>query len=278
MLKRHGTSNNGRQTKDALIMKELIDSIKSNVSNRIRNPFLGTLTFVYVYKNWEFFYALATLPTSEHIDKRIASIKPLFAKAISWDSILLVIGVTIGVFLASNVLLALSRLVVLFFSKKVNPRIDKVTDDKSIVSRNLYDEATNKISTLVERLEAEHKMVTSLRDERDTLQEKVLSILKEEPQKMENQTVSPIKTDAPKEVSNPLFEKLYMFIQNKSFGPAFETTIRFIRMDHPLPRNELVDELIKYSFICRNPKVLLSDHYIFTEEGNKFVQYYVLKK
>lgn len=260
-------------------MQELIDSIKSSVSNRIRNPFLGTLTLVYLYKNWEFFYALATLPATEPIDKRIASIQPLFAKAISLDNIIIVLGVTIGVFLSSYVLLSISRLVILFFSKMVNPRIDKFTDDKSIVSRSLYDASLTTIKDLEERLEKEHNVVTSLRDERDQLQEKVLSSRTVEPQKDDHSNNSHLKTKSLDKASkNPLFDKLYNYIQLNSLGPDFLEIIRTIRTGKLLARNKLVDELINYSFIQRNPKSLASDSYIFTNEGNEFVQYYVIKK
>lgn len=56
------------------MIRDIIDSLKDNIIKRVKNPFLGTFTVVFILKNWELFYSLLVFDQAENRISRIETI------------------------------------------------------------------------------------------------------------------------------------------------------------------------------------------------------------
>lgn len=267
------------------MVKEIWDSLKHSINNRIRNPFLGTLSIVYLLHNWQFFYLLLTFDKDISYDKRIETLKPLIENSIKLENILYVILITFIVLLFSYSCLSLSQLIILIFQKKINPRIDKLTDDKSIITKKIYDQAIKELKELREKYEDEYNQIIQLRNERNQLQEQLLLVKKENDsinEPMKKELTKKKDFSVPKSEENKIFPKLFNKIITSNWYDGFEEIINNVRNLKRINTNSpLVKELVNFEIVKLNTKYGVKDDFViydFTDIGNQFVQYYVLNR
>lgn len=75
---------------------DLFGSLKENIVKRVKNPFLGTFSIVFIIKNWQLFYSLLVFD-NESRESRITILENYISNCTFWG-----ITGTLAVFLEST--------------------------------------------------------------------------------------------------------------------------------------------------------------------------------
>lgn len=154
----------------------MFSSIKANLNQKTTNPFLGTFVIIWIIRNWEFVYSIFNFDPDCELVERLAIIQTYFIKY-GFLEILITVGYSVLVLVATYVMINLSRLIINFFEKKITPYIYKITDPNSIVLKEVHDQAIEKITKLDEKYQAERRLKADVQDEYDLLEKKYNEML-----------------------------------------------------------------------------------------------------
>jgi len=262
---------------------EIFNALRSNMKSKIRNPFLGTLTLVFIIKNWDLFYSLFTLDKKIDLSIRLLTLAPLIKAAFSLSSLGCVILCTITAFVISYFMIVISQFFLLFINRKVYPQIEKITDRNSIVTRERFDQIKNDNILSSNKIEELQNELIKLRKERDELQNKFIEST-QEPSSLwednENGAEAQRGTDNP---NNKLFEKFITSLKKENLYDKFSYVITGIRgAQQFLPSDVLIEKLLEYGFIEIDPpnNTFGSNEkaYKFTKIGDDLIHYYLISK
>lgn len=150
-----------------------IGSIRDNFTKKVRNPFFGTLTVVFVLKNWQLFYSLLLFDSHELRSSRIEIIEKyietaggnwIFVKAVCW---------TFAILIISYILQGLGALISNFYDSIIHPWIISIaTKGVSVVTKDKYELEVQKNKVLEDRLKEEREKRYSVESELDRIEKK----------------------------------------------------------------------------------------------------------
>lgn len=155
------------------MIKDFLISFKDNIKKKTSNPFLGTYAIVWIVRNWELIYSLFNFDSNINRIKKIEIIKTYYSDKSFIHDLLINILWAFGVLILTFALVNLSRLIVNLYEKRLTPYIYKVTDSKSIVLKEIYNQLESEKEILEGKLEKERESKNKLQIEIASLEEKM---------------------------------------------------------------------------------------------------------
>lgn len=151
------------------MVKELFLSLKNNINEKTRNPFLGTYVIVWSIRNWEFIFTLFNFDDKTTLEEKKKLIQEYFNNNSFIPNILENILWTIGALISTYLLLNFSRLIINLSDKKLTPYIYKITDKSTIVLKSTFE------TLKVEKNDLEDK-ISKLRADKGSLSVEISSL------------------------------------------------------------------------------------------------------
>lgn len=153
------------------MVKDLWDSFKDNIKQRVTNPFLGTYIIVWLAHNWEVVYSFFYFDKDWNLEKKLNYFKDYWEdKSFFWN-LMCVAAITVGILIITYFFLAISRYIANSFENRVVPFIQKISKGK-IVTSEVYQIALDKIFNLESKVEAERKAKNEAIAERDEFEKR----------------------------------------------------------------------------------------------------------
>ncbi len=119
---------------------EIFSSTHDYIKSKLVNPFLGTLIFVWLVRNWLLIYSLFTFDDNFGWKEKTEFIQRYFeAKDLAheiWTN-LWISGV---LFISSFIILALTRYITNLYEFKLLPIVYKYSEDKNLVTKERFDQ------------------------------------------------------------------------------------------------------------------------------------------
>jgi hypothetical protein len=159
------------------MIKDIILSFKENIKQKTTNPFFGTLILVWVIHNWELIYTFFNFESTKNLKDRIDYLSNYFSTIPFIKNLLLCIGITFAVLIATYVFLNFSRLIINIFEKKLTPWIYKITDKSSVVLKEDYQLVQAERNQLFTKVEEEKTAKLKAQGEVTKLEEKISELL-----------------------------------------------------------------------------------------------------
>jgi len=119
------------------MISDFLNNLKDYADTRLKNPFLGTLVLVWIFRNFEFLYALFNFEEDVTLRQRIDYIRRYFQHYDFWHCMESV-GIAFGLMALSFILLLFARALTNGYSIVLNYLNDK-TDKGSVVSRKEFE-------------------------------------------------------------------------------------------------------------------------------------------
>ncbi|MGL5561510.1 MAG: hypothetical protein ACRDCN_02660 [Tannerellaceae bacterium] len=138
---------------------DIFGSLKENLNKKVRNPFFGTLTIVFVLQNWQLFYSLLFFDSSDNRTVRIDIIESYITqKGGTTKMFLLAVLCSFIVMTISYSLLNASAFISNFFDARVHPWIVSLaTKEAKIVTKEKYELLAGRYAKLENQLDDERK-------------------------------------------------------------------------------------------------------------------------
>jgi hypothetical protein len=139
------------------MIKDFLISFRDNFKEKTRNPFLGTYLIVWIILNWELIYTLFNFDDNYKLENKIAFIKTYYTEQSFVGNLFKTVLWAFGLLILTYLLLALSRLITNFSEKQITPWIYKITDSKSIVLKETYENLRTENTRIEAKLEKERE-------------------------------------------------------------------------------------------------------------------------
>jgi hypothetical protein len=220
------------------MIKDFLISFKDNFNEKTRNPFLGTYLIVWLIRNWELVYSLFNFNKNQNLEDKVKFIKTYYENNEFLYNLWVNTYWAFGLLTVTYILLNLSRLITNFSEKKLTPWIYKITDSKSIVTKDVYDNLIVENNRLEQKVEKERESKNRLQIEITKLEQKIDelnkfpetdTVLSENINTLDNEVdilFDKIKTKkwfSEYLSANSLINKNeYNWVSNKSIGEPFE--------------------------------------------------------
>ena len=158
------------------MIKDFLVSFKDNLSDKTKNPFLGTYLLVWIVRNWELIYSLFNFDKTFTLKQKVNFISNYYKTNNFIENLFTNIYWAFGLLLLTYTLLNISRLIVNFFEKKLTPWIYKITDESSIVLKSEYDRVRMERDDLQTRLDLERESKSRLENRIKNLEAEIINI------------------------------------------------------------------------------------------------------
>lgn len=264
------------------MVKELLVSFKDNLKSKTTNPFFGTLIVVWLFHNYQFVYTIFTFEKSKLPGSRLNYISSLLEPDKFLPNLAWCIGYAVIVLIATYILLNFSRLIVYLFDKKLTPWIKKITDSKSIVDKEKYDQEVKEKDRLQSRFDQEHEARLKLLTDYEKLDEKYKNLLEtnnilseklteEEGKGKKQSTVDELKPMSEK--ASALFDKFKPYLNDKKIVKQFkEVSIEILKTNWVSAAKDYNDLLIKGLIEVKNKDSNNNIKYSLTSRGTTFLE------
>lgn len=120
------------------MVKEIYESIKVDVRDKSRNPFIGAFILVWTIRNWEAVYSFFAFDKGLSREERIAILKSYFTGYDVWE-VFVTIGFALLAIIVSYSLLNITRAIVNLFEKRITPKILEATGFNDVVPIDDYN-------------------------------------------------------------------------------------------------------------------------------------------
>jgi len=264
------------------MIKDLLVSFKDNIKSKTANPFFGTLIVVWLFHNYKFVYTIFNFRSSTGLDDRITFLGTYLESEIFIPNMLWCIGYAILVLIATYMLMNFSRLIVYSFDKKVTPWIKKITDSKSIVSKDEYERQKLEFERVQHRFDQEHEARLKLLTDYEKLDEKYKNILEansvlaEKLNEEEAKGRKYNKEDEMKPMSDKataLFDKFKPYLNDKEIVKQFkDLSLEILQTNWVSSSYDFNILLVKGLVKVQNKSELEGVKYGFTPKGQTFLE------
>lgn len=288
------------------MVKEVWDSFKDNIKERVTNPFLGTYLLVWIVHNWRVVYAFLNFDKDYKLQNKIDYFNKYWTEHSFIWNLLGVALITVGVLIITYLFLALSRFLSSSFENIIIPFVYKLSKGKT-VTYETYQKELNRVVVLESRVEEERKLKNQALSERDSI-ENLYSKLLEEKNSFEK-TREEVRQEQEKLIQGKdelraereqLIKERNKFIQDQEkiedvfknpnastkrdysqtinsvkdsirLHQLEETMLDILKGFHFIASNESIDYLLKQGFIQLGNKTRNNESvFKFTEDGEEF--------
>jgi hypothetical protein len=144
-----------------------LSSIGNNITERAKNPFLGTFAFVWLARNWELVFALFNFDKAYTLEGKITFLTERIKHDAFWTELGWNILWTFTILIITYILINLARIISNLFEKRLTPIILKWTDYNSLVPKSEYQGVLLRMNDLQGRLDKEIQEKLRVQNERD---------------------------------------------------------------------------------------------------------------
>lgn len=176
---------------------DIFGSLKENLNKKVRNPFFGTLSIVFVLQNWQLFYSLLFFDKIENRLTRIETLETYIANA-GGPSYMFIkaVGCSFGVLIISYLLLNISSLISNYSDAVIHPFVVKLaTKGQKVVTKEKYENLNEKYKRLEISRDEEMKKRYSAEDRAESCEKK----LSDQDNSDLNQKIIQLETDLEEE-------------------------------------------------------------------------------
>ncbi|MDT0295930.1 hypothetical protein ACFQ3R_11380 [Mesonia ostreae] len=139
------------------MIKDFLISFRDNFKEKTRNPFLGTYLIVWIIRNWELIYTIFNFDKNYQLKDKVDFIKTYYSEQSFIGNLLTTALWAFGLLILTYLLLAISRLITNFSEKQITPWIYKITDSKSIVLKETFENLRIENTRIETKLEIERE-------------------------------------------------------------------------------------------------------------------------
>ncbi|MNK08395.1 hypothetical protein D3C87_263300 [compost metagenome] len=152
-----------------------VDEVKDYMKSRFTNPILGTLIVVWIFRNFNFIYALFNFDEKVTLTQRVNYISSYFSAHCTWEEVLKNIGIALFVMIITYLVLLISKSISNLYKRFID-LINSVSDKAAIVSTEKYlrvkgerDQFSKKKDEIEESLSNRNKDFNQLTEEHNHL-------------------------------------------------------------------------------------------------------------
>jgi hypothetical protein len=295
------------------MLKDVWDSFKENIKERVTNPFLGTFALVWIVHNWRVVFAFFNFDKEWKLQNKIDYFNKYWTEHNFIWNLVAVAFITVATLIITYSFLALSRFLANYFENIVIPWIYKLSKGKTVIYET-YQKVTNRISELEGRVEEERKLKIEAIGERDRIEGNYSKLFEEkgsfektrEEVRIEQEKLIQAKDEFRTEYDQfsrekneyirdkAKFEgslnysnerskndlaKLLEIISQSLDVSEFERTILKILKGDFLTSNNSIDFLLKSGLVnVKSKSTSGTISYLLTEEGEEFRRFYFRNK
>lgn len=247
------------------MLDKLLISFRDNISRNTRNPFLGTLIFIWIIRNWKIVYAIFF--DNRKFEVRLQFIQDQISATIFWE-ILGQFGINVGlailVVITIYSLIYLTRFITNKFENQLLPWIYDISSEGKIVLKEKFDKLQSEKAILEERLDKE-------REKRVKAEAEVERLEKRETERMINDLKSPSKTK-----EDVRFSDLEKRLIEKYGSEIIETALSNVKNQfhifHADDEFPVTEDLFKLGFLISKDQGTSSTFYSIASEGEEFLR------
>ncbi|MFV1447816.1 hypothetical protein VBZ51_01645 [Maribacter sp. HS] len=251
------------------MIKDFLISFKDNFKEKTRNPFLGTYLVVWIIRNWLLVYTLFNFDPNHNLKFKLNFIEEYYIK----NDFLLNLATNIlwafAILIITYLVLNISRFIINISEKQITPLVYKISDSKSIVLKETFDNLNSEKINLEIKLEKE-------RENKSRLQAEILRLETKLEENYLNKSNKGLNIESNKEnliESNSPIDLLFNKVNNHNFSSDFLDTELFLSRNEgwieDSERGNHIDYLTKLGLLriieARNGL----SRYTLTENGKK---------
>lgn len=139
------------------MIKDMLVSFKDNFKEKTTNPFLGTYVLVWLFRNWELVFTVLNFDKDFKLKNKVDFIKGYYSSHEFLLDLVINILWAFLILIVTYLLVNLSRFIVNISEKQITPWIYKITDSKSIVLKEVYENLRLERDDLQIRLDQERE-------------------------------------------------------------------------------------------------------------------------
>lgn len=176
---------------------DIFGSLKENLNKKVRNPFFGTLSIVFVLQNWQLFYSLLFFDKIETRVSRIEVIETYITNA-GGPSYMFIkaVGCSFGVLITSYILLNISSFISNFSDAVIHPYIVKyATKGQKVVTRDKYELLNEKYKRLEKNRDEEMQKRYSAEERAESCEKKYSQLQIDQDNSDLNQKIIQLEAD-----------------------------------------------------------------------------------
>lgn len=195
------------------MLDKFVTSFRENLNRNSRNPFLGTLAFVWAIRNWKIVYGIFAFEDGRKFEDKLAFIESQISYSNFQDlalQFLINSGISMGIVIIIYAFMNATRFITNKYENQLTPWIHLKSAKNKIVLREDLEKAEERIKELEEKNEKERSEKSKLQTQRDQLDSDInkLSI---EISKMRNEA----KEDGAQKVLEVAEEKILELKKNE---------------------------------------------------------------
>ncbi len=252
---------------------DIFGSLRDNLVKKVRNPFFGTLTIVFVLKNWQMFYSLLFFDAGTSLSMRIEYIKTYIDDAGGTLSMFgFAVLYTFAVLIMSYLLQGLGAYISNFYDSILDPWIIKcATKGASIVTLANHEKEKSRGDQLEQKLKEEREKRLATASELEKVEKEFANYRAEKREEVQDtEVVNLAVKEAPKTREEKIALKIY---NNTEWRNQFETFVQSFKFRQNANISSLDKEFYKY---LQSQNVIIyvgdpeEDYYeVITEFGHK---------
>jgi len=261
------------------MIKDIFSSFKDNIKQKTTNPFFGTLIIVWIIHNWKLVFTFFNFENEVPIKEKVEFLSKYLEPKPFLSDLGICLLVSFIVLSSTYLLLNLSRMIVNFFEKRLTPWVYKVTDSKSIVLKDTYDNLEKERDFLSNKLDNEREAKLRLQNEISNLEEK----LKEKHIDSEKNNIEKSSNIEINEEKSKII-KLVADIEKQFYSKSFESITDYITNNQYIPLSSYQDKInyfLRHNVIKIDTNAInntdKSKRFIFSEFGEKVKIYFFSK-
>jgi hypothetical protein len=125
------------------MLGEIFSSTQEYLKSKFVNPFLGTLTFVWLLRNWLLVYSLFTFDDNFRWKDKVDFIKGYLANQDFWYEVRTNLWITGVLFISSLAILLITRYLTNLYEFKLLPLTYKYSEEKHLVTKERFNTVYN---------------------------------------------------------------------------------------------------------------------------------------
>lgn len=155
------------------MIRELLNSTGHVVTERIRNPFIGSFILAWFYLNWELLILLINLPSDGEHTVKIELIRTYITENV-YDLVLFPILYSIILLISYGLVASITLIITSFFQKTLRPRILGFFDKNLIIEKHTYNNLKETYSKLLMDFDILQQSYYGISKEREELKTRFL--------------------------------------------------------------------------------------------------------
>ena len=128
------------------MIKDIWDSFKDNIKDRVTNPFLGTYALVWIVHNWRLVYSFFYFDSKYTLEQRLTFFQKYWTDNNFYLNLIIVALFTVAVLIITYFFLGLSRFLSNYFENVIIPFVYSLSKGKTVTAE-VYQEALKRIES-----------------------------------------------------------------------------------------------------------------------------------